>query len=213
MTTIIDIENAVNDARFRFSKRIKEMVEAQGFNNGGREPTQGKDYRLHAPCDGYIWYGRTYLGGQYLALDEDSEYQTRELKIKVRANLKDMLVDIFGNGSIGKTWEKDGKTYCYFYASCSKPEYDAVSKILTIAGKRVVLVSEHGTGGQKTWKFSSAKVLVKSNNFDLDFELFAPGVKLKYEKGRTVKKQLREWYSDFDGQEVRYLYSDGAIES
>ena len=210
--TFAELSAAVYGSREAVNKRTAEIVEAQAINNGGIAPTRGVDDRLHAPCDGYLWYDRIYLGGQYLAIDEDSYSNLASLKIKIVAGLKDQLIELFGNGSTGKVWNRDGVDLCYFYAECARHEYTAIRPLLPKSGKYIVLVSEHGGNGQRTWKFSSAKILASpAYQSGMDWEDLAPGVNLEYEQGRKVKGQLREFFTQFDGQLVRYQYFDDVL--
>lgn len=204
MTTLAEIKEAVESVYIKFQERYDRNVLTQG------EPIKDSMGRLHAPFDGYEWEGIVYLGGQFLATNSD-EVAGEELKIKIATFLLPELEKIF-SVQPGTPWTHNGVTVCYAYAMVPKQVKTSVMKLLPEGGKKIVKVSEYGNpNNQKTWKFSDAKAFQKFDRIYADWEALFPGVGLHWEQGRKVKGKLKEFFTDFDKQEVRYLYLDNTI--
>ena len=217
VSTLVALITAFNIVqKTAFELRTREL-----FSDLEIQPTVDKTGRYHAPVDGYVWInGDTYLGGQYLPVDEDNgkgkATQTKKIKIELDAvpALKEVV-----EGSHGKSWEENGKQVCYFYAQVEQSLLTLINKQLPDAGsKRIVLVDIHGNPtNQKTWKWSTPRLIAKHAVYgqmpDLDFlDMLMNGLNLCVDDTRKTKAKWGHWYArDYDGnmaegKEVRYHY-------
>lgn len=206
MATLSEIKDVISAVNAEQNRRYNQNVGDQ------IAPTIGSDNRLHAPCDGYVWMDRVFLGGQYLPEDDDYCTKPYSIKIKIALSLVPEIQEFLG-GSAGKSWVQNDVSVCYFYAQVSKAEQTALLKILPEGGKKIVLVDEYGAGTSKSWKFSAGRVVANLQRqygwSYVDFmEIAAPGV---YFELKENKKGELKYCSSFDGKMVRYHYIDNTI--
>lgn len=216
MTTIVSIISALQN-----QAELREKVYAENVKRAGEQPTVDQNGRLHAPHSGYVWEDKVYMGGEYLG--ENTDTNLKLLKIKVLSKLVGTLQAFFGTGNIGRSWKgADGEETCYFYVQVQTWEANIVEPLLPVAGKKIVLVEEAGSNGNKEWKFSYNRLAnscsIKagydmSGTLHLFEESGLNSVPTVYEPGRKKAGKLQERYSPWDGKLVRNEYEDGAIKS
>jgi len=214
--TFETIKSTVESIRAAAAKRMEKMV----MDAGSIAPTHGKDGRLHAPCDNYVWGDVVYMGGQYLPNNEfDAMFKPEHtIKIKMAVSLLPQFQALFPNDKAGKSWDQKGVQVAYFYATVSTAEKTALAKILPESGKKLVLVSEYGEGTSKQWKFNIAPYIKRClDAFGYDWleravemvEFEYPGMPTTLETNKkTGKLTLR---TPYQGQMVRYEYFDNTI--
>jgi hypothetical protein len=223
--TFATLADAVNSAVDAHNIRLLNAYDAK-VALAQSAPTIGKDNRLHAPHDGYIWGDSIYAGGQYLPEDEEQDKlgKVHNIKMCVNVSLLTPLQDLFHGGSMGKSWvTKNGVEVAYFYTVVSAIERTAIIKVIPTLGlsakeKRIIVeVKEGDVAETTTWKWSDAKAHNKIMKSDCDIELaeclFSAGLQWYYEEGRKVKGKIREWYTGLDGKIVKYSYLDDTIYS
>lgn len=213
MTTIAEIKSAVETVRESYNKRIQKAV----VDNLDHAPTIDNNGRYHAPTDNYYWINdQYYMAGEFLPNDDEYTGNSQSIRIKIATKILSEI-ESFLDGSMGKTWVQNNIEVGYFYAQVSSREKTALMKIIPESGKRVVLVSESGNNGNKTWIFKTSKFTRRfaslfgsewHNIFESMTWDFAPGVEFEL----MVKKDGKYTYkSKFDNQEVRYDYPDNTI--
>lgn len=112
--TIANIQahrNALIDALRKQAKELNATEDAQG--------------RFHAPSGGCFFDGTFYVGGEYLPFSYSGSLpKTHNGKALIEFNdfnmFKVWLKD-YSDISHGKTWERDGKTFCYIYFNGIQP--------------------------------------------------------------------------------------------
>lgn len=140
MGIITDVYNAYH-AKRQAALRAREAKAIAAFSelNDGMSPTIDCNGRFHAPCDGYsVPYdcyatGDLFNKGEFLPVPEDmytEEYhkEFKEFGHKAKLLMNSAMIaewnsisGLNGIGQAGKSWEKDGDTYCYLYVTAHKP--------------------------------------------------------------------------------------------
>ena len=215
MTTLSEIKQTLkqvrDDANLRYAKCIEDA---------GSAPTTDSQGRRHAPCDGYLWGGHIFNGGEFLPDDEDyCGSSWHEIKIKVATSIIPELMTVL-NGSTGKAWQQDGVEIAYFYAQVSKREKTALSKVLDSKGKKLVLIDElPATTGScgKAWKFNLAP-FIKRNVDIYGFKWLDvvesivnhefPGLPWEW---ATNKKGNQTIKTPWQGKQVAFFYFDDVV--
>lgn len=214
-----DFKESQNAAYFERMNKETDGLDAR--------PICDKDGRLHAPHDAFVWIdGNQYMGGQYLP---DPWAEIFDMPFSKSGNImtKKMLVSesaskLFFDAALpctfGKTWEKNGIAQCYAYFNLTKSEYKFLDGLYKDGGQKTIVdVEKHGANGQKTWKFSSRKILAKIeynayyksyDQAEYEWSQTAPGVELIFTIDAKGKGAYKDYSSIMDGKEVRYQYHE-----
>lgn len=133
MTNLIEsVKDYVTQSKIEAEKRVARFKATVSEQNYGKQPTIDNKGRAHAPCDGYIFDGVDYLGGQFLhtppevleAIEEARGYMPAIdlnkylLKTKVVASVSDyeiisLLLQGIADVGKGASWD-NGMCYLYF---------------------------------------------------------------------------------------------------
>jgi len=209
------ISSHADEQAAKHLRRIKEVISELEIR-----PTIDSQGRLHAPVDGYQWINRdVYLGGQFLPFDDESQKtsKTYTKKIKIMVDVLPELKQVI-DGSNGKSWMENNVEVTYFYATVNMSLLTLLNKHIPDANtKQIVLVESEGNPNhQKTWKWSTPRLIAKHssfNEFDVAFvELDMPGLKLCVDSTRKTKAKHGKWFARdkndniVEGKEVRYHF-------
>lgn len=140
-------EQAVDHCNKKYRLRVEKLEKAWSSANKGLTPNQDSLGRWHSPCDGYtlaedldfpegVDPDKKYRKGEYLPTPIDPvldighmaqqkssrmhEYHRSKDKIKVEADLAEMIVKEIGENSFiefshGQSWTVNGTKICYLY--------------------------------------------------------------------------------------------------
>lgn len=141
---------------------------AGSLNGDALGPTADAHGRLHAPCDGYEWEGKTYRGGEYLG---DDTFEPRQRKIKAKADAAEIIARELG-GSTGKEFYG-----CKIaYVPLTDAQWKAVQAVLPVEKAMVLDGDDIEVETGKPFKFSMKKWMalrVQQNDFE---SAWVPGV-------------------------------------
>lgn len=176
------IESAIAESNKKARARMMDLVD-----EGQVEPTWDSNGRAHAPCDNYIFDGRSYAGGQYLHDPDIAGSAIVKAKIMVNCAVIDQMIALLESNmvsaSAGKSWEVDGSVRCYLYVQGPGRIVNLLTRMVPAGGRTLVLAKE-GVETGKTWKTTLGKL--KSKLCPITFE---PYESIEEE----LLKQLYNW--------------------
>lgn len=147
------IEN-VNKARQRMLDLVTEDM---------KEPTWDGE-RYHAPCDNYLFDGRSYAGGQYLHDPDVNGSSTARAKVMVDSSVVDRMIELMKNNgaraSAGKTWTIGSSSRCYLYVDGPGRVVNVLTRLVPSGGKTLVM-AKAGVETGRTWVTTLGKLKSK----------------------------------------------------
>jgi len=205
LTTIISLHA-------EFLATNKAVYQQQVMANQNQEPTIGKDGRLHAPCNNYLWHNIIYSGGEYLA-EEGSCAALTTVKFKVETKMIERIQTELTalSPGFGKCWMQDNIEVCYCYLKVPNRIAGSINKLLPVSGKYLELLEiaqEKGLKHGTDFKFNMRKIsqIMRSISWEIMLELAGlHTVPVSY----VEKKDT--WISPLKSQQVCFVYPSDVV--
>ncbi|MEL6008616.1 hypothetical protein J4Z08_23130 [Citrobacter portucalensis] len=140
MSLFTELQSALairfNELAERRRKMYERIQNAFSDANNGIGPTEDRNGRLHAPCDGYAHFetGELYGKGQFIVMpDYDDEppkgydrfYSAPTTRFKCETACLKEMVTLFESYTLrvttGRRWIENGKEHCYYSVSGYEP--------------------------------------------------------------------------------------------
>ena len=121
-------ENIITTTAMEIASQRQAMIDRLIKQAQELDATEDANGRFHAPTGGCFFEGKFYVGGEYLpfslsgAISQNFPSNNGKALIELNdfAMFQNLLKD-YSDVSHGKTWERNGKTFCYIYFNGIQP--------------------------------------------------------------------------------------------
>lgn len=175
---IIEIIDKIMESRARRSQaarqaRLDRISAEVADQNEGLAPTQGRDGRMHAPCDGYFYQDNeregTYMAGEFLPIpiNDDDEAPADRVGNQYRQTMRIERVcyrrarllesDWLEGSYCGEVYDLHGTDGCHFYLRGPVLRSDEAVKLIIDYLKEPIAMAEKALEEERAREYANAE--------------------------------------------------------